>query len=708
MGGLAARGATSRVEVTMTAYSPAMRSLGRLLLSVIVMALAGLVVGACSPAPKPSAWPVAPTAPVAVTTPSPPSPATPSESPSASPTAASSPTPVPSPVAGGWSFQGKEPCPDESEFECIKLTVPRDHFAAGGPTWDVSFGIRRATKERLGTFVVITGGPGSSGISAADNYTGYYPESIPEHFDIVFLDQRGIGQSHPIMCPDATAVFYASDVDRADPTQASAAGDAARTYVEGCLDEAKADPADLPFYATRQAVEDLEAIREYLDVDAMHLYGESYGTQYAQAYATAHPDRIATLYLDGPVDLTLGGAAFLAEATRTFEDALFATLQDCTADPACAADFGGRDPIAEYDRLEASLADGGITFDFPMGDGTTEQRTFTAADLENAVVGYLYSTTDRFLLQRALAAASDGNLVPLARIAYASIAVDPDSQKAVPDPTYSDAMYYAVECQDYVYQADKATADERLAGFLGDAQALGVANARFGGVYYDEMPCLYWPNRPATDPRPAPIVDAPYPTIVMVATTDPITPVANATRLANRLRNARVILQAGGPHVIFGWGLACPDNLVADYMVKGTMLKSPVTVCDGSVVDDYVPLAKDTEAEYADGADFMGSLVAQVLNSDDYVYQLEDDPIRAGCDFGGVLIYTPTDAGTTLKLDACELTKGVPVTGSGAIADESGVVTLDVTLPGGAMRYVGDGAGEAKVTGAFRGEPIKP
>ena len=174
------------------------------------MALAKLVVDAVIAGSESQRIACCSTAPVAVTTPSPPSPATPSESPSASPTAASSPTPVPSPVAGGWSFQRKESYPAESEFECIKLTVPRDHVAVGGPTWDVSFGIRRATKERLGTFVVITGGPGSSGISAADNYTGYYPESIPEHFDIVFLDQRGIGQSHPIMCPDATAVIYAS------------------------------------------------------------------------------------------------------------------------------------------------------------------------------------------------------------------------------------------------------------------------------------------------------------------------------------------------------------------------------------------------------------------------------------------------------------------------------------------------------------------
>ena len=34
-----------------------------------------------------------------------------------------------------------------------------------------------------------------------------------------------------------------------------------------------------------------EAVRDYLGVEKMQLYGESYGTQYVQTYAAAHPDR---------------------------------------------------------------------------------------------------------------------------------------------------------------------------------------------------------------------------------------------------------------------------------------------------------------------------------------------------------------------------------------------------------------------------------
>ena len=80
----------------------------------------------------------------------------------------------------------------------------------GGPTWDVTFAIQRAAKERKGTFVVITGGPGSSGISSADSYTDYYAAGVTDAYDIVFFDQRGVGLSGPIQCIDAAAAYYAS------------------------------------------------------------------------------------------------------------------------------------------------------------------------------------------------------------------------------------------------------------------------------------------------------------------------------------------------------------------------------------------------------------------------------------------------------------------------------------------------------------------
>ena len=409
--------------------------------------------------------------------------------------------------------------------------------------------------------MTITGGPGTSGISAADGYADAWPATIPEHFDIVFIDQRGVGLSRPIGCPEATAVYYGSTLRPADPAQADAAGAAAKTYVADCLSESKVDPRGPA--ATTQPGRPWRISRRSAstsDADTLHLYGESYGTQYVQTYAASHPDRIATLYLDGPVDLTLDAANYYGEAVRSFDSVLVAMLNACAAEASCAADFGARKPLAAYDELAARLAAGPVSFAFPMGDGTTQRRTLTSADLENAVVSYLYSPGERSLVERSLAAAADGNLVPLARLGYASIALDPDTLKVVPDPTWSDAMYYAVECQDYVFDGGAATDAGRLAAYLAQARALGVNEARLGSLYYGDMPCLYWPNRPAADQRPAPIVAAPYKTIVMVATTDPITPVANAVRIANRLTNVHTIIETGGPHVIFGWGHVLPGR----------------------------------------------------------------------------------------------------------------------------------------------------
>jgi pimeloyl-ACP methyl ester carboxylesterase len=367
--------------------------------------------------------------------------------------------------------------------------------------------------------------------------------------------------SHPIGCPDATAAYYTSPYDPAKPAEGEAAGAAAKAYAAACIAEAKIPESELPLYATTQAIEDLEAIRDYLGVDKLDLYGESYGTQLVQTYAAAYPQHIRTLYLDGPVDLTLDGPTYLAEAARAFDDALVATLTECAARPECLADFEGQSPSPPTTRRRE--AEGG-PIRLPDGRRNHPEAVVTGA-------------TSRTPHRRRTACSTERSDPPSRRPWMGTSTARPPRRRladhrpgrsADPDPAWSDA-YYAVECQDYVYQADEATDADRLRAYLDAAETLGVTASRLPSIYYGDMPCLYWPNRPTEDPRPAAIVDAPYPTWIMVATADPITPPANAMRLAARLHDVHVIVETGGPHVIFGWGLSCPDDVVADYLVKG-------------------------------------------------------------------------------------------------------------------------------------------
>ena len=121
----------------------------------------------------------------------------------------------------------------------MTLAVPKDHFAAaGGETWNVTFAIHRATGERKGTYVEITGGPGYADIPDSDSYLDYYATSVTESYDMVYMDQRGIGQSGPIQCTKAAATYYASPARAQVPSERSAAAAAAQTFAKDCVAEA--------------------------------------------------------------------------------------------------------------------------------------------------------------------------------------------------------------------------------------------------------------------------------------------------------------------------------------------------------------------------------------------------------------------------------------------------------------------------------------
>ncbi len=630
-------------------------------------------------------------------------------SPAASPSSGA-PSPSASPPTGtgkvDYTLVKWAPCP-KSRFECITLAVPRDHADPSGPKWEITYARQRATGTRLGTFVTITGGPGYSGLAAADSYTDGYDPAIAEHYDLVFMDQRGVGLSHPIQCPDATAAYYGGTADPADPAQRDAVAKDASTYVAGCMTESKADVADLPFYATANAIEDLEAIRDYLGVTQLMLYGESYGTQYVQAYAAAHPDRVKALFIDGPVDLVPDAIAYYTEGARAFDDVLTETLAACKADPACRAGFAGGDPMAAYDALAKTLTAGPITYRFPTATGSWVDRQLTQTDLTNLAAGYAYGPDDRSQFLRDLAAASRGDYVPMARAAYDSIVVDPETLQAIPDPTYSDAMYYSTECQDYGFYLGGGTPDARLDAWLADGAKAGINALRLGSTFYGDLPCVYWPAQPKTDPRPKAITDAPYPTFILGATADVATPLANAMRLYGRLKDAYLFEAIGGNHVIFGRGDACPDKPITDYLVSGTLPATRITTCASTVIDEYVPNARPRAADYRDALALMTSMEAQITNTDDYTYRVDEDPITMGCNLGGTLTYSPVSSSTSLRLVRCAFTRGAAMTGTGKIDDDAGTFRLAVRLgAGNKLSYLDDADGVTSVKGTYRGKRV--
>jgi pimeloyl-ACP methyl ester carboxylesterase len=618
-----------------------------------------------------------------------------------------------SPGTAGSGALAQEPtpsperaCPDGSDFRCVTLQVPADHFRPGSPTWPVTFALRRGDVDSRGVLVTATGGPGSSGIAVADQYTASMPKDITDHYDLVFLDQRGVGLSHPFRCDDALAGDQAPDVPP-DPTPAQRNRLLAQTqtFVADCLGQAGVDDADTGRYATRQAVEDLEAFRRWLGADRLLLYGESYGTEFQQAYAAAHPDHVAGLVLDGVVDTATDPVAFAAESSRAYSDVLATTLAACDAESACAADGPGGGALAAYDRLAAQLRAAPLGYAYPLPDGRSERRELTLHDLEDAAAGSVSALADRAAFQRALNAEAAGDVVPLARLAAADDGTDADTGDQLSDPTFSAAAFYAVDCADHRWLPPGRTAGEQLDAWAATAHRDGVDGERLGSGFYGDLPCLLWPGAGTATPVASLPADPPYPVLFLTADTDPNTPTAGAQRLFARTHGSTaLVLLTGGPHVVFGRGVACVDDVVTRLVTTGQLPPSPVTVCTGPVAGPYAPAPPAHAAGWTSPEQAVQVVTTGVLGNPGYLMWDGSEPYDTGCDAGGTAhVSLDRDDAVHVRLTGCALTPGVPVDGTLTVADGgTGDATAVLRLPFGRLVVAADGT----VTGTFRGRTL--
>jgi pimeloyl-ACP methyl ester carboxylesterase len=579
----------------------------------------------------------------------------------------------------------EETCEEAAEFTCVTLRMPLDHFSDTGRTIDVTYAIRprdlkgprRNSRARRGTLVNLTATPGS-GISYAERYTRGFDESLRRNHDIVFLDQRGAQLSGDMDCPDAALAWQQTGSDPGTSTATTGLGADAKAFVDACLAESGEDPEILPYLSTRQAAEDLELIRRHIGARDLIVYGEGHGTRLAQEYAAAHPDRIEGLVLDGPVDISKDLFDHRADESAASDAALEATLLDCSMQRACASDMQTLSGLRSWDELAAQLAEGPLTFDSQGTDGETETRELTAADLRNATIAHLDTEYDRMLLQRAVAAASQGDLWYLSRLLYAGLLMDPDSQAAIRDPSDSDGLYYATECLDYAIPGD--TPEERAENYLKAGRDLGMADRRMGGLFYRDLPCAFWPAQPDSAERPGQLTEVPYPMVVLGATLDPATPWADVQRIAEAAgENARMLVVPGGPHVIWGRGESCPDYPVQHFIVLGEIPEPRRRICEGDVADHYERLPAQDISDYEDGLlEAWRELDREIHTSADYWYWDGEGPLKVGCRLGGTIRYTPAANGIDLDVEGCSFVHGLVFTGTGRMDDDERVFTLNV------------------------------
>lgn len=584
----------------------------------------------------------------------------------------------------------------ESDLECVTLVVPRDHANPGsGETVEIEFAVQRATGDRLGAFVTAVGGPGESGVAVSSQYAERLAR-IGERYDLVFFDQRGIGQSDRRTCPTAAAA-YPGSWGQAQLAEASAGMKReARQFADECLAEMEVAPEAVHTYASWQTAEDLEAFREYLGDEQLYLLGESYGTLAVQAYAAAHPDQVAGLILDGPIDPQRPLDEVVSGAAAAFSRVLDETLQSCNADEFCAADVRDGDALAYYDELAGRLGNRVVNYSFPTEEGYISQEFLSLENLRSAAINWLYTEHDRMLFQRALAAVSQSNMIPMGRLAGEARGFVTEGEVG---------SYYAVLCADYPRQGGdpEALADE----FIAAGNEAGMAELRLGAIYYNYLPCLYWPEASVQRPDEFDGLDASdeFPIFVLTATADPATPSDQGRAIADRTERAYLIEVEAGPHVVFQRGDPCVDDPVHAFLLEGELPGEREISCSGILSEVYLPILQQNLGDYPDLLEAAIGIDAHLLSLPELSYLDSTGPLQAGCDLGGTVVFELGDATLDITLNDCTPLRGFTASGTGTVDVESGAVQIHFVLADGDLEYGRDET-TAYIRGTFQGQPI--
>ena len=380
------------------------------------------------------------------------------------------------------------------------------------------------------------GGPGSAATEDAPGLARALAK-IRQHRDLVFVDQRGTGQSYPLDCK-----FY----DPKNP-QSFFGYFFPLDGVRQCRRELE-PKADLTLYTTTIAADDLDEVRAALGYEKINLFGGSYGTRAAMVYLRQHPKHVRTVMLQGVSPTNQYLPKDYAEQT---ERALQGVLSECLADEACNKAFPNvkSDAKAVLDRLMK----GPVDVEFQPQGSTSPIKVSLSRDVAAEAVRYmLYSPGGASRVPLFLHLAADGNFVPLTQAAF--------NFRRNLVGTGSNGMYLTVTCAEDLAWI-KRKEDERLAQntFLGEYRLRQQREA-----------CALWPRATIPSDYGKP-VRSDVAVLMLTGEWDPVTPPVNGDTVARTLPNSLHVVVPDGAHGFGGLeGLDCVENLQTRFVETGT------------------------------------------------------------------------------------------------------------------------------------------
>ncbi len=374
--------------------------------------------------------------------------------------------------------------------------------------------------------VVLAGGPGQGAIALAPQVAPLFTR-LNDSRDIVLVDQRGTGQSHPLDCK----------ADEEPTLQALFEDSLPEKMVLECLGKLDADPRH---YATPTAVADLDEVLGALGYASVNLWGGSYGTRVALELMRRLPARVRTATLDGvaPSDMKLP-LSFVADGEAAFEK----LLADCAGEPGCRAAYP--DLRRDLDALRARLARSPARAQ--IGDPVTGEAhavRVTENVLLSGLFRPLYAPEIASLLPFAITRAAGGDFNPL-------LAQNLEFTNGL-EKNLSVGMHLSVVCSEDVPRITPADLEATSRAFFGRALVDDFLRA-----------CAHWPRAtlPADFHEP---VRSTAPVLILSGGIDPATPPRLGEKVLATLPNGRHAVAPRLSHGVSAQG--CAPRLIEKFV----------------------------------------------------------------------------------------------------------------------------------------------
>lgn len=440
-------------------------------------------------------------------------------------------------AAPGLATESLKPCQDDQigpDARCGQITVFEDRAAGAGRTIDLNIVVFPSTgSETKEPFFALAGGPGQGATDLMDTALAVYP-SVREHRDMVFVDQRGTGQSGKLDCP-VNAEEHPREVFGSlfDPES-----------TRNCLRRLK-ENADPTLYTTDLVVDDLDEIRRHLGYDRVFLWGTSGGTRTALVWMRRYPDRVAGALLDGITPTDFRSPSTMA---RGCQDAIDAVFSECREQPQCHAAYP--DLESEFDQLLGLFESGPVSTHVVNHEEVQVPVEMYLGDFSYTVRGLLYRSRSVAQLPAMIhEAAATGDIQPFAQAYW--------QRQVGLRPYVAMGVHFGVYCSEDI-------------PFIEENDVPEFTKGSFVGRYlFDQYKgaCDAWEANPVDRAFLEPVTSD-VPVLLVSGFYDPSTPISMGDRVSSHLSNSRHVKVRNEGH---GAEFGCARSAATEFLTTGSL-----------------------------------------------------------------------------------------------------------------------------------------